>query len=79
MTQACFKSTVERERENLSNPEIILFIKKPQVDMQLRHKCPNLSNKKVLDQIHCYPIIFTPSRFVTIHINPHKLTLKLKE
>ena len=47
MTQACFKSTVERERENLSNPEIILFIKKPQVDMQLRHKCHNLSRKKV--------------------------------
>lgn len=79
MTQTCFKSTVERERENLSNPEIIVFTKKPQVDMQQRHKCHNLSHKKVLDQIHCFPIIFTPSRFVTIHINPHMLTLKLKE
>lgn len=69
-----------RGRERiLSIPEIKLFLKKPQVDMQLRHKCHNLSHKKVLDQIHCFPIIFTPSRFVTIHINPHKLTLKLKE
>ena len=37
-----------RGRERiLSIPEIKLFIKKPQLDMQLRHKCHNLSHKKV--------------------------------
>ena len=42
---------IEEMRKNISRilsiPEIKLFIKKPQVDMQLRHKCHNLSHKKV--------------------------------
>ena len=69
-----------RRRERiLSIPEIKLFLKKPQVDMQLRHKCHNLSHKKVLDYIDCFPIIFAPLNFVTMLIYPHKITLKPKE
>ena len=47
--------------------------------MQLRHKCHNLSHKKVLDYIDCFPIIFAPLNFVTMLIYPHKITLKPKE
>lgn len=46
--------------------------------MQLSTNVTTCHIKKSLDQIHCFPVIFIPSGFVTIHINSHKITLKLE-
>lgn len=68
MTQTCFESIIERERENLIySLEISFLLKKSQVDMQMKHKCHNLSHKKSLDQINCFPYHIYTNKFC-IHV-----------